>query len=734
MRKVFLSVAFLVGFLVGPSISPQGSPSYQNLIPPPEPIRGLVALPSGEQIHYEYHFDHNALSDAVEVAGSIFAITDSGNLLRFDAKTLQMTGQEIVSGQATAIATEGSRVLLGTADGQVLAVDPAIMAQTRVARFGGRVLWLTGDRTEGAVSRIVAAIAPTTAYVVWPGESDKHLEARTKSNETRAWRIWILGARPRSFTLRLGKKASVRAYPSAFSLDDHDRLWMGVNGGEFGGNVSYLDLQTGRVDEVAKGWDVIGFLNTHGDVPLVYGGVSHLGGNYGFIAKPDGARLNVLHDFEREDGTSADKDKDRSPDNMPQGPVDRVLRDDSTDGFWVLSGQSLYRTDLDFKTWTKTVYIDGRWIAGRSLSALANTPTVNSLLIEPSLPGEMIAIMGRDGLARISGDHVQQFRFDGQLEPSIVDVWTTSLGTVFLPDFHANAGLWRLEANQWSAEPLVPHRPPMDADQSWEFSVPIADDGTGIVAFCGDSISPGERDLIRVKSARQFDVLSAWRDGSSQWQNGFVPASAGTFLEFDSYDLDDPGGFFGKLRLRDGAEYHDVGTDDIGFAAGDFWADSGRPFVPLGTSGGVEYLLDGMYGQIHELLHKPDGSYLFVQARYAKGRTPHNIFDASPDKSGRDLVASPEGLLNFRLQDGNSSRILGPEPNGRILSLCRDAQGRLWAAGDGLYVSSDEGNHWQLVDLPMMIRNTTKRIRPDPQNPRGLILALADRGVVFLSW
>ena len=48
-------------------------------------------------------------------------------------------------------------------------------------------------------------------------------------------------------------------------------------------------------------------------------------------------------------------------------------------------------------------------------------------------------------------------------------------------------------------------------------------------------------------------------------------------------------------------------------------------------------------------------------------------------------------------------------------------------------VSTDEGKHWNNVELPMLSDTYSKRVRPNPKAP-GLIVALHDRGVVFLDW
>lgn len=94
----------------------------------------------------------------------------------------------------------------------------------------------------------------------------------------------------------------------------------------------------------------------------------------------------------------------------------------------------------------------------------------------------------------------------------------------------------------------------------------------------------------------------------------------------------------------------------------------------------------------------------------------------------------PRGLLDFDLESGQKKVISSPNINEEIKTLCRDKQGRIWAAGDLLYISSDEGRHWEQVKLPMLTSTYTKRIRPNPANPRQMILTLEDMGVVTIDW
>jgi hypothetical protein len=730
MRKV-LFPCFLAILCCAKIVAQTNSPT-PNLISPPPPIEGTASLAPSSELHYKYYFDHNALSDGVEVGGSVFAITDSGNLIRFDAKTLEMTGRAVVPGMAKAISADEGGVLVGTRSGDILAVDGATLAQKEVAELHGEIIWLARKRgTARTTSGIVAVVAPYAANVVWPGETDNHLQTRLKSIDAGRFEAALFeGGKQREYRIAEDKKQVT--HPDTFLLDAQGKLWMGTNGGEFGGGVLRLDLNTGTVRKVDAGSDVLGFLQTPDGATFAYGGVSHMGGNSGFIARADNEKLTALRNFEHNDWQTAEQDKERSPDNMPQGPVDRVLEDREGGGFWVLSGQGLFHCDRGFASWTKTLDIGGRWIGGRALSAMADTPTVNSLLMSGSESGEMIAVMGRDGLARISTDGIERHEFAGQLESTIVDIWGTSIGTLFLSDSSFELTDWRRSGDSWSSLTLVPSRPPADSDERWDFGIPIADDSTGLIAFAGSGAFPGEHDLIRVKADGQTEVLDMWKDMSTKFDTEFLPSDDGKLIDYYG-DASDSG--TDSLRLRDGGVWSSIGHGNIPDGAETLRGEAGRRTLYLGRNKDAQYFADMALGDIFQLTEGPSGKFQLTTAKYGVRQAPRYIFDVSPDRDGWFLLAAAEdGLMEFRAVDGRSRLIPSPPPGDTIVALCRDGGGRLWAAGQRLYLSSNEGKMWDRIDLPMMSGTFATRVRPDPQNARGVILAVQDRGVVFLSW
>ena len=162
-----------------------------------------------------------------------------------------------------------------------------------------------------------------------------------------------------------------------------------------------------------------------------------------------------------------------------------------------------------------------------------------------------------------------------------------------------------------------------------------------------------------------------------------------------------------------------------------YGAVSGRPYISFGKTGRGEILYHVGAGDLLQLAAQPDGTFRLDSFAYS-AVNPGGLFDAVADGPGQVLLAAVHGLFLLHTETGRLDAIASPELPAKIRSLCRDARGRLWAAGDKLHLSTDNGKNWELVDLPMLSRNWP-RVRPDPENPRGMILTLYNRGVVFLE-
>jgi len=664
---------------------------------------------------YSYHFDHNALKDCLRISDVLIALTDSGNLLRFDAATLKMTGQEVVRGRGTAVAVGADgHVLVGTLAGRVWKVDPATLAAESLFETPGGVVWL-GSRP----GMIVAAVHGDVEPWPWPGETDKHFMARWRRLEIERGKglSVVVSQDGRRRVLPLERTEIFT--PGSFLLDGQTRLWMGTDKGEWGGEYAELALRSGKIRTVKTDLGVLGFLRAADGRVLAYGGMSHMWSDNGFIGRVDRGHLENLRQFAKRPEWAAAPPavakilRSRSA-GEPEGPIDFVLEDGYA-AFWVLSANALYHANGDFSQWTKVRDLRGRWVGGRAYS-VGSTPTVRSL-VAGARAAELITVTGLDGLARIGNDKVEPFAFEGEIEAPIIEAWNSPIGTVLVMADSLHAA-WRLKDGRWQRLEFCAAHDGM----SWYDAGPLGADSNGIIGFCAEGSAPGMRDLTRVRADGTTEVLRTWKEPNGYLEHWFLEKPGGRLFRSLGGELEE---WDGKAWQRAGhfVEPSPSDTKSIFY---------GRRFVALGQAARGALYLDAQWGELARLADGPeDVEFAPLAGAFAHGLK--NIFDLAPDQDGWVLVAAVKGLFRFRPEGGDIERIPGPKTNEELKSLCRDAQGRLWAAGDGLYVSADEGQHWEAADLPMLGLTYTKRVRANPADARGVVLALYDRGVVFVG-
>jgi|WetSurMetagenome_2_1015567.scaffolds.fasta_scaffold27836_3 hypothetical protein len=698
-------------------------------------IEGIVKSLAGEQIRYSYHFDHNALKDAVRIGGALIALTESGNLLRFDEGTFSLTAQRIVPGKGVAISLSNERnIFIGTKEGQVFEVDPATLALKRLLKIRGEIIWLT-VKTEGRGPKIIAAvnnIDNSDWLSARPGEPlDEFFERGVKFRNRHKPPFFIL-----IHTAKWEKKIPVsEGGINAFMLDASDRLWLAEDKGEWGGDCWRVDLDTGTIKHYKDWENILGFLHCRDGRLFAYGGIVHFSLLSGFIARIDKDRLDKVCHFpdptiQHDLGKTRLKTDSIShpPENMPEGPVDRILEDTGDSGFWVLSSHLIYHCDRNFAQWKKIADIGGWFQAGRRAS-MGNTPTVNQLIESKSNPPEFIAVMGMDGLTRISSGKVQNVQIADQIESPVVEIWPTSIGTVFLADRYKFEGGWRLSSSGWKKISFSPDRNPLTKlegsyNAHWMETEPIADYDNGLISYYESNISPGERGLIKIKADGTKEELGNWEEYSA---DKFLGAYSGRIIGIKSINANE------ELKLWDGKSWRPGGENNYEENMNWMPVLSARKYIPLTRAAKFEIFLDAQFGNLLQL-QQSRTAYKLQPLNANKKKAPIGIYDAVVDKPGWLLAATVTGPVRYNPELDQIKKISAPNTIEEFITLCRDKRGRLWIAGDYLYVSSDEGKTWTSVGLPMLSRTQTKRIRMDPNNANGLILAMYDRGLVFLNW
>jgi hypothetical protein len=677
-------------------------------VPAPAPSRQVVMPLPGESFDTEYYFDHNALRQAVRAGRSIVAMTASGNLMRFDLATFALTGELVVKGRATALAPhDDARVLVGTEDGRVSEVSVDSWAVSPKASVTGSIIWI------GAFSTgVVAAVRAPRGDRPWPGEPGESYRRRQRSDESNAERrdriIVINGRSTRSFSIADKGRDIDRA---VFAVDKEDGVWIGTDFGEFGGGLKRLDLKSGTVREFKFHGNVGGFVTGDDGTTFAYGGVSHLGMEEGYVARLGADSPKVVTEFDN---------KNPSSPSIPSGPIDRVIRAADGGGFWAVSNHRVFRVDPSMTMWSQTALLGGRWISGRAAS-MGNTPTANAVLSDPAHPSDLIVAMGRDGLVRVENSGETQSMFEGQLEIEATDIWSGSVGPLLLTDIRESPAAWRLGSNGWNG--VFFDDVESAARDGWYMCAIAGDDGKSVITICEGPSTPGDRAIFRVGADSRADVLERWKgEGSALW--GWLLSSSG-----QAVDTED-----GALRVRDRGDWRTVGKITLPSDVDTMGALPERRFLPLDQLDDVAYFLDASRGSIVKLTERPLGSMTLSPADYSGKRIQNtqNIWDVCPDGDHWVLIASHRGLTRMHLTDGETRPISPPNGTDEITTLTRDKQGHLWAAGNAIYVSADDGMHWSEVDLPMSGPTSSKRIRPSPDAPRGVWISLGDRGFVIV--
>jgi hypothetical protein len=198
----------------------------------------------------------------------------------------------------------------------------------------------------------VAVIDARADVMPWPGEPFKAYETRSARIEQQAINplkvLIFAGGTSKYIPFKQGSFAT----PNAFMLDDSDRLWMGADKGEWGGQYSYLELRTGNVHNFGTDSGVLGFLKVGDGRVLAYGGMSHMGMESGFVADVSKKPALYLREFTNRPKTELPEDTKRvleqakagrpaSLEGAPQGAIDLVIEDNVSGGFWVLSAHDV---------------------------------------------------------------------------------------------------------------------------------------------------------------------------------------------------------------------------------------------------------------------------------------------------------------------------------------------------------------------------------------------------------
>jgi hypothetical protein len=111
--------------------------------PPPSPTAAPAPTRPLAPRSWRYDYDRNALAQTVVVGQHVLAVTDAGHILRFDARTLALTGEKLSARRAVVMGPAPSgAVLVGLASGTIARIDPETLVLEPVTTVPGEPVWI----------------------------------------------------------------------------------------------------------------------------------------------------------------------------------------------------------------------------------------------------------------------------------------------------------------------------------------------------------------------------------------------------------------------------------------------------------------------------------------------------------------------------------------------------------------------------------------------------------------
>jgi hypothetical protein len=679
---------------------------------------GQIKLTSGLTARFEYHFDRNAIRESRRIGNSLVALTRSGNLVRFDLTTRKPNLEMFSTSPATCIGLgEGDALLVGFEDGRICRSDPTTLLLTEVAKLEGKPQWIG----------FVAGAGEKPGGIIAVLERMKPAEDAANRPPVRFSVVHDTGS---------GKDIAIDRYATAILLDSKRRVWLGGDMGEWGGWCSCVDLATGearKIDGTEPGpqglpwWSgIYGFVQLHDGQVWAHGGTMHMGVSSAFICRVDGAKtVELMRGDNKAARRAAMEEKPPPKPDRPWLPITHIL--DERDGsLLVFSYNDLFRAEPGMKRWTKVREIRIRYRGGRP-DAMGTYPAMIAVHPLDTKATRLICATAFEGYVLIEPGKTSMLKLPGQLEAEdVTRIVNTAEGTIFSTASDADSP-WRFRDGAWSIAKLTPPFPPelkgpgegRPAEQKWDRSHLLVGPGGAITTVNADT--RGTRMTARWRGIR-VEVLG-------RVDSGLDPSACFMTPDGSLWNAED--GLLYRFSGRgewgdpDPRPEHSPGSP----------RDVGRNLRSVNEAGPPWIILDRDKSRLLSLVDGPKVEAPKLRAiDLVEDGLPYKVRDAIPWKPGELLLATDGGLRRYEVATGKIQPPPVPEPERRVDLLCRDGLGRVWMAGEGVWIVDPDGKRLHDGEaIPMIGGGKVVAIAADPKRRDGVILSLGSRGVVFVQ-
>jgi len=410
---------------------------------------GEVEVGGGLRARWSYHFNRNSIRDALISGKSLVALTESGDLLRFDVDTMALTAERVGQRSVVCLGSGLDGAILAADDnGTISKLDSGTLEPIPLARIDERIAWIGVDAVSGG---LLAVSSPTEEDLGKHFGSDQVV---CRVHDISTGKLY----RPRK------KMVMSWSMARAIFLDSNRRLWIGFDWGEWGGGAVFVDLAIGTMGEVEEAWaadNVFGFFEPSPGEVWAYGGLIHFSANW-FIARVDRGKAEMVAMSRDARGNAVEHQP-----GTPELPITSIFSGGTEDSLIVLSFHELFRFHPKDKRWEFLHRFRPRYVAGRP-DAMGSYPAIRKVLRPKSDALKVILATRRDGLISYSGETENRHTIPNQ--PEMVDlekIQSDDKGLLFIGE-----GCWALRDGQWLKETL---RPPV---KPWGSSCFATPDGT----------------------------------------------------------------------------------------------------------------------------------------------------------------------------------------------------------------------------------------------------------------
>lgn len=686
---------------------------------------GVVQIQNVGKVRYTYHYNRNALEDAVVLGDGVIALSESGNLLRFERESLALVREAFGSPPAYCIGCDSrQQVYVGLVDGQICRVEPQTLGLTCVTTLADLPVWIGPN------------LGSADAHALYVITSSPLGRDTAGPNSICTYRLHdIESGRSIPFWRReIGSYASNAALRPIVMMGDDERLWIAPRCEDPNAAVGFIDLRAGQYQDVLGAPPgVYGFVGNYsaerqrtlgaGHAVLqgwmllpdgrvwFYGGAINGIGSRSFIAEVSSGYCDVVWE-------STTQTPYQIGLGGPESLIEFMLP--ASDGRSVLTvaRDEVYELELATRIWNKRADIQ----VGDSFGvARCNT-------VRPLGPAALEVLVVGDGFSRLEAGSFTSHRLSHQIgSDRIGQVMPTPTGAMLVPQGASLLGdaPWRLENGGWATVPVVPDTLGIRNRSEHPYTIFAGMDQTYLtVAEAG---YPTEIVVTRW-GKRPAEVIARFSPGLPHGVlNGVFPS---------------PDGRLWSAWHRGIALWSDSGWLPVGDAVPAPWggcrviADLGPPWLLQENGPPWRTPASGDSPPLKQLVF--DGETGRVTIRdyplSGEGPMPRRVYDALGWDEGQLLLATDVGLRLCTVANGRLTDPPFPVPDEQIRRICRDGSGRIWLGGNGLWMADPRDN--QIADirsLPPVGTCPINALGTDPLHPTAVWLGVGSHGVVAVD-